>query len=173
MPLPYMLFTKGLKETMKFDFNPDKINFLYLYAGYQMHQIPNLDTRGFWMFNLMSQIVLPKDVKFVATYNTTTTRGNYFYFVSTRPFNESLDLSFSKKFFKDQLSVSLNFDDILNTNGQGFTAVGTPVLLENKYDTRRFGFTLNYKIPTKNKLAKEDPSLLNKEIKEEGTVIGN
>ncbi|WP_396194881.1 TonB-dependent receptor domain-containing protein [Flavobacterium sp.] len=173
MPLPYMLFTKGLKETMKFDFNPDKINFLYLYAGYQMHQIPNLDTRGFWMFNLMSQIVLPKEVKFVATYNTTTTRGNYFYFVSTQPFNESLDLSFSKKFFKDQLSVSLNFDDILNSNRQGLTAVGTPVLIGSKYDTRRFGFTLNYKIPTKNKLAKEDPNLLNKENKEEGTVIGN
>jgi hypothetical protein len=173
MPLPYMLFTKGLKETMKFDFNPDKINFLYIYVGYQMHQIPNLETRGFWMLNLMSQIVLPKEIKFVANYNTSTTRGNYFYFVSTQPFSESLDLSFSKKFLKDQLSVSLNFDDILNTNRQGFTAVGTPILIESKYDTRRFGFTLNYKIPTKNKLAKEDPNLLNKEKKEEGTVIGN
>lgn len=173
MPLPYMLFTKGLKETMKFDFNPDKINFLYIYAGYQIHQIPNLDTRGFWMFNLMSQIVLPKEIKFVANYNTSTTRGNYFYFVSTQPFSESLDLSFSKKFFNEQLSISLNFDDILNTNRQGLTAVGTPILIESKYDTRRFGFTLNYKIPTKNKLAKEDPNMLNKEKKEEGTVIGN
>ncbi|MFZ4679268.1 MAG: TonB-dependent receptor domain-containing protein [Flavobacterium sp.] len=173
MPLPYMLFTKGLKETMKFDFNPDKINFLYIYAGYQIHQIPNLDTQGFWMFNLMSQIVLPKEIKFVANYNTSTTRGNYFYFVSTQPFSESFDLSFSKKFFKEQLSVSLNFDDILNTNRQGLTAVGAPILIESKYDTRRFGFTLNYKIPTKNKLAKEDPNLLNKEKKEEGTVIGN
>ena len=173
MPLPYMLFTKGLKETMKFDFNPDKINFLYIYAGYQIHQIPNLDTQGFWMFNLMSQIVLPKEIKFVANYNTSTTRGNYFYFVSTQPFSESFDLSFSKKFFKEQLSVSLNIDDILNTNRQGLTAVGAPILIESKYDTRRFGFTLNYKIPTKNKLAKEDPNMLNKEKKEEGTVIGN
>ena len=173
MPLPYMLFTKGLKETMKFDFNPDKINFLYIYAGYQIHQIPNLDTQGFWMFNLMSQIVLPKEIKFVANYNTSTTRGNYFYFVSTQPFSESLDLSFSKKFFNEQLSVSLNIDDILNTNRQGLTAVGAPILIESKYDTRRFGFTLNYKIPTKNKLAKEDPNMLNKEKKEEGTVIGN
>ena len=173
MPLPYMLFTKGLKETMKFDFNPDKINFLYIYAGYQIHQIPNLDTQGFWMFNLMSQIVLPKEIKFVANFNTSTTRGNYFYFVSTQPFSESLDLSFSKKFFNEQLSVSLNIDDILNTNRQGLTAVGAPILIESKYDTRRFGFTLNYKIPTKNKLAKEDPNMLNKEKKEEGTVIGN
>jgi hypothetical protein len=72
------------------------------------------------------------------------------------------------------LSVSLNFDDILNTNEQGLTSVGTPVLLENKYDTRRFGFTLSYKIPTKNKLAKEDPNLLNKDKKEEnGNTITN
>jgi hypothetical protein len=168
-----MLFTKGLKETMKFDFNPDQINFLYIYAGYQLHQIPNLNTKGFWNFNLMSQILLPKEIKFVTNYSYSTTGGNYFYFVTTQPFNHSLDLSFSKKFLKDQLSISLNFDDIFNTNKQGFTAVDTPIALENKYDTRRFGFTLNYKIPTRNKLAKEDPNLLNKDKKDDSNVIGN
>jgi Outer membrane protein beta-barrel family len=173
LPLPYMLFTKGLKETMKFDFNPDKINFLYIYTGYQIHQIPNLETKGYWIFNLMSQILLPKDIKFIANYRNSTTGGNYFYFVLTQPFNHSLDISFSKKFLSDQLSLSLNFDDILNTNKQGLISSGTPILIENKYDTRRFGFTLNYKIPTKNKLAKEDPNLLNKDKKEEGGVIVN
>ena len=74
---------------------------------------------------------------------------------------------------KDQLSVSLNFDDVLNTSKQEFNPVETPVLLESKYDTRRFGFTLNYKIPTKNKLAKEDPNLLNKEKKEDSGIITN
>ncbi len=173
LPLPYMLFTKGLKETMKFDFNPDKINFLYIYTGYQIHQIPNLETKGYWIFNLMSQILLTKDIKFIANYRNSTTGGNYFYFLLTQPFNHSLDISFSKKFLSDQLSLSLNFDDILNTNKQGLISAGTPILLENKYDTRRFGFTLNYKIPTKNKLAKEDPNLLNKDKKEEGGVIIN
>ena len=67
LPIPYMLFTKGLKETLKFDFNPDKINFLYAYAGYQLHQIPDVNTKGFWIINLMSQIVLPKDIKFIGT----------------------------------------------------------------------------------------------------------
>ena len=52
--------SKGLKETMKMNVNPDTMNFLYLYTGYQFHQIPKLDTNGFWMFNLMSQILLPK-----------------------------------------------------------------------------------------------------------------
>ncbi len=173
LPLPYMLFTKGLNETLKMDFNPDKINFLYVYAGYQKHQIPGLVTKGFWSFNLMSQILLPKEIKFVTNYSYNTTGGNYNYFIGTKPFNHSLDMSFSKKFLNNQLSLSLNFDDILNLNKQGFQAVETPVFIENKYDTRRFGFTLNYKIPTKNKLAKENPNLLNKDKKEDSNIITN
>jgi hypothetical protein len=47
--------------------NPDTMNF-YMYAGYQYHQIPNVDTNGFWMFNFMSQIV-PEEIKFIANYN--------------------------------------------------------------------------------------------------------
>lgn len=173
MPLPYMLFTKGLKETMKFDFNPDKINFLYIYTGYQLQEIPGLETKGFWTFNFMSQLVLPKDIKFITEFSTTTTGGNYYYFISTLPFNNSLDFNISRKFLKDQLTVSIDIDDVLNSNKQGFTSADTPILLENKYDTRRFGFSINYKIPTKNKLAKEDPNLLNKEKKEENNTIGN
>lgn len=173
LPIPYMLFTKGLNETLKFDFNPDKINFLYVYTGYQMHQIPNLDTKGFWMFNLMSQIILPKEIKFVTNYSYNTKGGNYYYFIARESFNHSLDITFSKKFLNDKLSVALTFDDILNTNQQGFGSSGTNLLLQSKNDTRRIGFTLNYKIPTKNKLAKEDPNLLNKDKKEDNQIITN
>ena len=171
MPIPYMLFTKGLKETMKMNVNPDKMNFLYVYTAYQFHQIPEITTNGFWMYNLMSQILLPKDIKFVANFNYIMSKGNYFYFIAEKPFNNTLDLTFSKKFFKDQLSVSISADDILNSNRFVFSSVGTPLLLANKNDTRRFGFSVNYKIPTKNKLAKEDPNLLNKEKKEEGNIL--
>lgn len=173
MPIPYMLFTEGLKETMKMNINPDKMNFLYVYTAYQFHQIPEIKTNGFWMFNLMSQILLPKDIKFVANFNYIMSKGNYFYFIAEKPFNNTLDLTFSKKFFKDQLSVSISADDIFNSNRFVFSSVGTPLLLANKNDTRRFGFSINYKIPTKNKLAKEDPNLLNKEKKEEGGNILN
>lgn len=171
LPIPYMLFTEGLKETMKMNINPDKMNFLYVYTAYQFHQIPEIKTNGFWMFNLMSQILLPKDIKFVANFNYIMSKGNYFYFIAEKPFNNTLDLTFSKKFFKDQLSVSISADDILNSNRFVFSSVGTPLLLANKNDTRRFGFSVNYKIPTKNKLAKEDPNLLNKEKKEEGNIL--
>ena len=171
MPIPYMLFTKGLTETMKMNVNPDTMNFLYVYAGYQFHQIPNVDTNGFWMFNFMSQIVLPSKIKFVANYNYVVPKGNIFYFIAVEPLRNSLDFTFSKKFLKDQLTLSVYADDILNTNRNAFNAVATPLFISNKQDTRKFGFSVNYKIPTKNKLAKENPNLLNKEKKEEEGLI--
>ena len=173
IPLPYMLFSKGLAETMKFNINPDTMNFLYIYTGYQYHQIPDLQTKGIWFFNLSSQILLPKDIKFISNFNFSTTGGNYFYFVAQKPFNQSLDLTFSKKFLNNQLSISINFDDVLDINNQQIIPVGTPILVTNKSDTRRFGFTINYKIPTKNKLAKVDQNLLNKDKKEDASPVVN
>jgi hypothetical protein len=46
IPIPYMLFTKVLDETLKINVNPDTMNFLYMYAGYQYHEIPNVDING-------------------------------------------------------------------------------------------------------------------------------
>jgi hypothetical protein len=171
MPIPYMLLTKGLKETMKMNVNPDTMNFLYVYAGYQFHQIPNVDTKGFWMFNFMSQIVLPKKVKFVANYNYTIPKGNYFYFIATKPFRHSFDVTFSKKFLNDQLTLSVYADDVFNSNRNQFNSYNTPIMISNKNDTRKFGFSVNYKLPTKNKLAKETPNLLNKDKKEENGIM--
>jgi hypothetical protein len=173
MPIPYMLFTKGLAETMKMNVNPDEMNFLFVYAAYQLHQIPAIETKGFWVYNLMSQLVLPSKIKFVTNFSYITAKGNYYYFIANKPFNNTVDLSFSKKFLKDQLSISINVDDIFNSNRFVFNSYNTNLLLSNKMDTRRFGFSINYKIPTKNKLARETPILLNKDKKEETGIIGN
>lgn len=62
---------------------------------------------------------------------------------------------------------------MFNTNEQVLNAIGTDLLYNSKNDTRRVGFSLNYKIPTKNKLAKEDGNFLNDNKKEEGGIIGN
>lgn len=163
IPVPFMVFTKSLKEMLKFDFNPDKINFLYLYTNYQKHEIPDLDNKGFWVFGGMAQIILPKDIKFTANYRHIT-KGNYFYFEAIRPFNQSFDINLTKKFMNDRLTVSLYADDIFNQNKNYFNSVPpndlSPVLLSSKNDTRKFGISFNYKIPTKNKLAKEDPNLI-------------
>jgi hypothetical protein len=173
MPIPYMLFTKGFAETMKMNVNPDEMNFLFVYAAYQLHQIPAIETKGFWVYNLMSQLVLPSKIKFVTNFSYITAKGNYYYFIANKPFNNTVDLSLSKKFLKDQLSISINADDIFNSNRFVFNSYNTSLLLSNKMDSRRFGFSINYKIPTKNKLARETPILLNKDKKEETGIIGN
>ena len=122
----------------------------------------------------MSQFILPKKIKFTANYNTSNTGGNYYYYMVNRPLYQQLDLTFSRKFLSDNLSVSLYVNDILNTNKQELGIVGTDLLYTNKYDSRRVGFSLSYKIPSKNKLAKEEANILsgNKQQQEENK-IGN
>jgi hypothetical protein len=173
LPIPYMLFTKGLKETLKFDFNPDEINFLYLYVEHQKHILPDVESKGLWFFNAMSQIVLPSKIKFTANYNTSSTGGNYYYFENRVPFSHQFDVTFAKKFLDNNLSVSLYCNDIFNTNEQGFNALGTNLIYESKNDSRRIGLSLNYKIPTKNKLAKEEGNILNNDKKDDQPAIGN
>jgi len=163
LPVPFMVFTKKFSEMMKFDFNPDKINFLYLYTSYQRHEIPDLNNKGFWVFGGMAQIILPKDIKFTANYRHIT-KGNYFYFDAIKPFNQSVDLNLTKKLMNDRLTITLYAEDIFNMNKNTFNSVPPnnldPVLLTSKNDTRKFGISFNYKIPTKNKLAKVDPNLI-------------
>jgi hypothetical protein len=163
LPIPYMLFTKGLKKTLEFDFNPDEINFLYFFAGYQKHHIPNSNPNGFWNFNIMSQIILPKKINFTATYNTSTTGGNYYYYNIYKPLNHEVTITLSKKFLSDNLAISLYVNDLFNTNNQEFGAIGTDLTYSSKNDTRRIGISLNYKLPTKNKSAKEQDLFLNEE----------
>ncbi|KFF09504.1 outer membrane beta-barrel family protein [Chryseobacterium luteum] len=174
LPIPFMIFSKPMSEIMKFNFNPDKINFMYLYAGYQKHEIDNLNNKGFWIFNIMTQLILPKDIKLTANYSYLTPKAGYFYFTAEKPFNNSFDLTLTKKFMDNRLTVSVFANDIFN--GQVMQVRSNPpegqaVMIKSKYDTRNFGISLNYKIPTRNKLAKEDPNILNQTKKEETGVM--
>lgn len=170
LPVPSMIFSKPLSEIMKFDFNPDKINFMYIYAGYQKHDIANLDNKGFWIFNIMTQIILPKEIKLTANYSYLTPKAGYFYFTAEKPFNNSFDLTLTKKFMDNRLTVSVFANDIFNGQMMQVRSnppLGQSVYMHNKYDTRNFGVSVNYKIPTRNKLAKEDQSILKESKKED------
>jgi len=176
LPIPFMIFSKPMSEIMKFNFNPDKINFMYLYAGYQKHDIDNLSNKGFWIFNIMTQLLLPKDIKLTANYSYLTPKAGYFYFTADKPFNNNLDITLTKKFMNNRLTLSVFANDIFN--GQVMQVYsnppeGQPVMIRSKYDTRNFGISINYKIPTKNKLAKEDPNILNQTKKEDSGVMQN
>ena len=163
MPIPFMIFTTPLSEIMKVNFNPDKINFLYVYAGYVKHEIKEIDPKGMFILNLMAQIMLPAEIKMTANYNVLSKKAGFYYFESERPFNERFDLTFTKKFLNEKLTLSIYGNDLLNTQVTQLKSkplVGNSVFLYNKTDTRNFGFSINYKIPTKNKLAKEDENIL-------------
>lgn len=163
VPIPFMLFTKPFAEMMKMDFNMDKINFLYIYAGYMKHVIQDIDPKGMFVFNFMAQIVLPQDIKMTANYNILSKKAGFYYFESEKPFNERFDVTFSKKFLKDKLTLSIYGNDLFNTQVTQLHSQpleGNSVFLYNKTDTRNFGLSVNYKIPTKNKLAKEDANIL-------------
>lgn len=160
LPIPYMVFTKGINETLKMDFNPDEINFLNIYVEYQKHNIEGLNSKGLWSFNLMSQIILPKKINFTVNYNTSTTGGNYYYFLNRNPFEQQVDVNLSKKILSNNLSISVYANDIFNTNVQRLDAIGTNIVYQNKYDSRRFGFSINYKFPSKNKAVKEENILI-------------
>lgn len=170
LPVPFQIFTKSLGEIMKSNFNPDKMNFMYIYAGYQKHDIENLNNKGFWILNLMTQLILPKDIKLTANYSFLTPKAGYFYFTAEKPFNNNLDITLTKKFINNRLTVSVFANDIFN--GQVMQVRSNPpsgesVMLRTKYDSRNFGISINYKIPTKNKLAKEDANILNQTKKED------
>ena len=168
-----MLITKGLTETLKMDFNPDEINFMYIYAGNSKQVIDGLDTKSIWSINAMTQLLLPKKVKFTINYMTSNTGGNYYYYTIERPLNHQLDLTLAKKFLSDNLSVSLYMNDMLNTNRQEVGIVGTDLNYKTKYDTRRVGFSMTYKIPTKNKNAEESNILNNEKKQEQQNILGN
>lgn len=168
-PIPFAIFNTPLKELMKFNMNPDKLNFIYIYSAYQLHELPDISTQGFWVFNFMTQIILPEDIKFVANYSYLTPKGNYYYFVADKPFSNALNLNISKKFMNERLNVSLFADDVFNTQETALHSISDVpnVYLSSKNDSRKFGISLNYKIPTKNKNAKVDPNLLDKDKKED------
>jgi len=178
IPIPFMIFTKPMSEIMKMDFNPDKINFMYFYMGYMKHDIKKLDNKGLWIFNFMAQVILPKDIKMTANYNLLSKEAGFYYFVSEKPFNHGFDVTFSKKIMNDRLTMSLYANDIFNTQMTQLRS-NPPgeqgIFLYNKNDTRNFGISINYKIPTRNKLAKEDPNMIksSEEKKDDGGIISN
>lgn len=174
LPIPFMIFTQPLSEIMKMNFNADKINFLYVYAGYMKHEIKEIDPKGMWIVNLMAQVILPQNIKMTANYNVLSKRAGFYYFESEQPFNNSFDVTFAKKFMNDRLTLSVYGKDLFNTQETQLHSrpiTGQGVFLYNKTDTRNFGFSVNYKIPTKNKLAKEDSNLLNNDKKEDTGMV--
>lgn len=172
-PVPLAIFNTPIKDIMKMDMNPDQVSFIFLYGSYQLQQIDQIiNPKGYWTYNVTGQFILPYKVKFIANY-TYLTKGNEFFFYPNKSFYNTLNLSLSRKFNKDRMTLTLFANDVFNTNETNLRTTNAfpNVYIRNKNDTRNFGLSFSYKIPTKNKLAKEAPNLLNQDKKEETSTL--
>lgn len=172
-PVPLAIFNTPFKDIMKMDMNPDQVSFIFLYGSYQLQQIDAIvNPKGYWTYNVTGQFILPFKTKFIANY-TYLTKGNEFFFYPNKSFYNTLNLSLSRKFNKDRMTLTLFANDVFNTNETNLRTTNAfpSVYIRNKNDTRNFGLSFNYKIPTKNKLAKEAPNMLNQEKKEETSTL--
>jgi iron complex outermembrane recepter protein len=157
MPLPYMLFSKGFKESFKFNVNIDDMNYVYIYYSYQKHRSkyfieqPNLQ-----ILSLIGHFNLPYDIKFAPQYNYVS-RGRYQNVVATEPFNQTLDLNLSKQYLDKRLKIAIFANDVLRTSVQSFDIGQAPDLIGSftRADTRTFGLSITYKFKQSNKLIKE------------------
>lgn len=172
-PIPLAIFNTPFKDIMKMDMNPDQVSFIFLYGSYQLQQIDQIiNPKGYWTYNVSGQFILPYKVKFNANY-TYLTKGNEFFFYPNKSFYNTLNLSLSRKFDKERMTLTLFANDVFNTNETNLRTTNAfpSVYIRNKNDTRTFGLSFSYKIPTKNKLAKEAPILLNQEKKEDTSTL--
>ena len=175
-PIPFMIFTKPIKEIKNTinTINTGEVSYLYFYTNYQFQRLPDINPNGRWFFNLNAQIVLPKGIKLNANYSYTPANAGIYYYKIDEPMNNAMDITLSRKFMKDRLNVSLYVYDVFNTNKMVLRSIyqASNVLTSDKSDTRTFGISVNYKIPTRNKLAKENPNMLGSDKKEdEGGLI--
>jgi len=146
LPVPFMIFYKKITDILEMDINPDNINYFYFDVGYYYNKLPEVNSVGYWNFNLMTKINFTKTGTINLSYNTSTTGGNYFYYDIDYPLNNQLDITINKQFFEDKLSLNLTFLDVFNTNKLAINAVDTNIEYENKVDTRRLILSINYKI---------------------------
>ena len=170
-PIPFMIFTKPIKEIKNTinTINTGEVSYLYFYTNYQFQRLPDINPNGRWFFNLNAQIVLPKGIKLNANYSYTPANAGIYYYKIDEPMNNAMDITLSRKFMKDRLNVSLYVYDVFNTNKMVLRSIyqASNVLTSDKSDTRTFGISVNYKIPTRNKLAKENPNMLSRDSKED------
>ncbi|MGA9212764.1 outer membrane beta-barrel protein [Kaistella sp.] len=169
VPIPFAIFSKPISEIIKMDVNPDKMNFLYFYTSYEIQELDKIvNPKGYWTYNVSGQFLLPSQVKLNLNY-TYLGKGNYYYFYPNKSLYNTFNVNLSRKFDKDRMTLTLFANDIFNTNETNLKTISSVphVFIRNKSDSRSFGLSFSYKIPTKNKLAKVDQNILNTETPKE------
>lgn len=159
-PFPFAIFNKPLKNILQE--NPNNMSYLHFIIAYNLPELPDVKKQGFWYYSTNGQIVLPKGIKLNLNYSIVPKNGSYFYFAFLKPIQHTLNLTLSKKFLENKLTISVFANDIFNTHKVEVSArnITVPTATYIKADTRKFGISVNYKIPTRNRLAKENQNIL-------------
>lgn len=171
IPFSLSIFNKPMKEVIQT--NPDKTTFFYFVGAYNQNVLPNKKNKGLFYFNINGHIALPKQVMLGVNYTIIPKGGDYYYFRLNENLENALNLTLSKKFLDNRLNISLFANDVFNSNRGNFITKQEPVVnVYYKSDSRNFGISVNYKIPTSNSLARENRNMfLESKEQEKGGFI--
>lgn len=151
-PIPYAMFTKGLK-TMINDrnaINPDELSFTYFNTGYfktaYEEVIPERFQKGSFYIFTYSQFYLKNNLRlYVIYYNMF--KGVMNLYELNKP-SQNLNVSINKKFMDNKMSLTLGVDNILNTDGFDVNVFGNGMNMRSQTMNERrmfkFGFTYNF-----------------------------
>lgn len=177
VPIPFGLITQG-KDFFKKTLDIDKLSGIYFYGSYNNHKISdyvyNFERKPLWVFSIMSQFILPFDLKLNLTYFNLS-KGTYGIYDIQKPI-KNLNLDLTRKFLNNKLTASISIQDMLNQNEINAFVPSTYINsnFHQKADTRVFWFKLSYNF---GKLKNDTEIQIDSEKKEverkgiEGTLV--
>jgi len=150
LPIPYAIFTKGLKNMIndRNGLNIDEMSFTYLNAGYFKttydNVIPDRFQKGSFYIFAYSQFYLGNNTRaFVTYYNMF--KGVMNLYELNKP-AQNLNISFNKKFLNNKLVINAGVDNVLNTDGYNVNVFGKGLKMrtETLNEPRMFKIGLSY-----------------------------
>lgn len=152
VPIPYAMFTKGLKNMIndRNGLNVDELSFTYLNAGYFKTKyndvIPEKFQKGAFYIFTYSQFYLGNNTRFYVTYYNMF-KGVMNLYELNKP-AQNLNVLVNKKFMNNKLSVNVGVDNVLNTDGYNVNVFGNGLQMrtETMNERRMFkvGLTFNF-----------------------------
>ncbi|WKW46983.1 TonB-dependent receptor [Myroides sp. JBRI-B21084] len=152
LPIPYAMFTKGLKNMIndRNGLNVDELSFTYLNAGYfktkYNNVIPEKFQKGAFYIFTYSQFYLGGNTRLYITYYNMF-KGVMNLYELNKP-AQNLNVAFNKKFLDNKLTLNVGVDNVLNTDGYNVNVFGNGLQMrtETMNERRMFkvGLTFNF-----------------------------
>ena len=152
LPIPYAIFSKGIKNLVedRNSINPDELSFTYFNAGYFKTNydavIPEKFQRGAFYIFTYSQWYLGNNARFFITYYNMF-KGVMNLYELNKP-SQNLSLTFNKKFLDNKLSLNLGVENVLNNDGYNVNVFGNGLKMQSITNNERrmfkIGLTYNF-----------------------------